>query len=156
MKFSTILVPTDFSESSFHAVRYGLELARRFQARLHVLHVIREMVFYMPAFGGYSPSREEYGAAATAFLNATIDDLDTQGVEVTTEHQFGRPGEVIVSSAGQLAAPLIVLDGHDAGVVVRALSESVSSYVISHAGCPVLSVPEALLNEPTATGSPSA
>ena len=34
-----ILVPTDFSETSEAALRYGVELARRFVARLYLLHV---------------------------------------------------------------------------------------------------------------------
>ncbi|MCR9201231.1 MAG: universal stress protein [Planctomycetaceae bacterium] len=153
MKISTVLVPTDFSESSFHAVRYGLAVARRFQARLHVLHVTREMFFYMPAFGGYSPSQDEYAAAATAFLEATIDGLQTQGVEVTTEHRFGRPGEVIVQSAQQMTSPLIILDGHDAGLLARTLSPSVTSFVVAHANCPVMTIPDALLCSPPATNA---
>ena len=34
-----ILVPTDFSETSAAALRFGVELARRFTARLYLLHV---------------------------------------------------------------------------------------------------------------------
>ena len=153
MKISTVLVPTDFSESSFHAVRFGLAVAQRFQARLHVLHVTREMVFYMPAFGGYCPSQDEYAAAATTFLDATIDGLKTQGTEVTTEHRFGQPGEVIVQSARELTSPLIILDGHDTGLLARTLSRSVSSYVVAHAECPVMTIPDALLSTPSAANA---
>jgi universal stress protein A len=37
-----ILVPTDFSECSEAAVRYGLELARALDAKLHLLHVVQD------------------------------------------------------------------------------------------------------------------
>ena len=37
-----ILVPIDFSERSEAALQYGVELARRFSARLYLLHVTRE------------------------------------------------------------------------------------------------------------------
>src|SRR5215472_4079835 len=37
-----ILVPSDFSACSDAAVRYGLELARKFGARLHLLHVVQD------------------------------------------------------------------------------------------------------------------
>src|ERR1700755_2662038 len=36
----TIVVPIDFSETSRDALRFAKELARPFQARLHLLHVI--------------------------------------------------------------------------------------------------------------------
>lgn len=140
MNITTILVPTDFSESSFHAVQHGLELARRFGAKLHVFHVIREMVFYMPAFGGYSPSREEYAARATAFLDSCVSESDRAQVRVSTEYQFGTPGELIVRKSEELGPTLIVMGTHDAGVIERSLSEGVSQYVVSHAACPVLTV----------------
>ena len=37
-----ILVPSDFSECSDQAVRYGLELARKFDATIHLLHVVQD------------------------------------------------------------------------------------------------------------------
>ena len=37
-----ILVPTDFSECSETAVRYGFELAHTFDATLHLLHVVED------------------------------------------------------------------------------------------------------------------
>jgi len=136
----TVLVPTDFSESAFHAVERGLQLARHFEARLHILHVIREMVFYMPAFGGYSPSREEYAARATAFLDACVTPSDREDLSITTEYEFGKPGELIIRKANELTSVMIVMGTHDAGVIERSLSEGVSQYVVSHASCPVLTV----------------
>ena len=41
---NTILVPSDFSDCSDEALRYGLELARRFDAQLHLLHVVQDPV----------------------------------------------------------------------------------------------------------------
>ena len=37
-----ILVPTDFSECSEAAMRYGFELAHTFDATLHLLHVVED------------------------------------------------------------------------------------------------------------------
>src|SRR3954468_24297538 len=42
INLKTILVPLDFSECSEAAFRYGLELARRFDARVHLLHVVQD------------------------------------------------------------------------------------------------------------------
>src|SRR5437660_152983 len=44
-----ILVATDFSEPSDSAVAYGRELATRFNATLHLLHVVQNP--YLASFG---------------------------------------------------------------------------------------------------------
>src|SRR5262245_25506022 len=38
-----VLVATDFGESSAVALDYGRELARTYQARLHVIHVVEDL-----------------------------------------------------------------------------------------------------------------
>ena len=40
MAFSHILVPTDFSEPAFYALRYGLDEAPLHHAKLTLLHVL--------------------------------------------------------------------------------------------------------------------
>src|SRR4051794_28332150 len=54
INLKTILVPSDFSECSEAALRYGLELARRFDARLHVLHVVQDPLMQPWAAEGFS------------------------------------------------------------------------------------------------------
>lgn len=54
-------MPTDFSEPSLAAAQYALEFARRFDATLHLLHVIVDPGVYLPMFESYPlPSREEF------------------------------------------------------------------------------------------------
>lgn len=140
MKTDCILVATDFSEPSFEAVRYAVELAKRFDARLHVLHVIREMVFYSPTFGGYMPSRDQYAAAATAGLNNAVDADLAGDLEITTEYRFGIPHTEILKCAGELGSPLIVVGTHGRGVLAHAMNGSVAENVVRHASCPVLTI----------------
>ena len=51
-EFKNILLATDFSESSDLAFNYALSLAKKFEARLLIVHVINEPVdlrgFYVP------------------------------------------------------------------------------------------------------------
>lgn len=140
MKTDCILVATDFSEPSFKAIRYAVELAKRFEARLHVLHVIREMVFYSPMFGGYMPSRDQYAAAAAAGLENAVDADLAGDVPVTTEYRFGSPHTEIVQCAGELSSPLIVVGTHARGELSHAVIGSVAENVVRHASCPVLTV----------------
>jgi nucleotide-binding universal stress UspA family protein len=49
---NAILFATDFSESSDYAFRYALSLAKKFNSRLLIIHIINEPVdlrgFYVP------------------------------------------------------------------------------------------------------------
>ncbi len=51
-EFKKILFATDFSESSDYAFQYAHSLAKKFRARLMIIHVINEPVdlrgFYVP------------------------------------------------------------------------------------------------------------
>ena len=40
LSINNILVPTDFSEGSMHAVRYAVEFANKFDATLRLFHVL--------------------------------------------------------------------------------------------------------------------
>lgn len=140
MNTDRILVATDFDEPSASAVRYAVELAKRFDASLHVLHVIREMVFYSPTFGGYMPSRDQYAAAATAALENAVDASLAGNVPVTTEYRFGSPHTEILNCAKDVGSSLIVVGTHARGELSHAVVGSVAENVVRHASCPVLTV----------------
>ena len=52
----SILVPTDFSKQSQSAIRYGIEFAKKFGAKLHVLHVVHDVSIFIPEMGFINPS----------------------------------------------------------------------------------------------------
>ena len=62
MTLEQILVATDFSEPSEAALLYGRELAMRFGARLHVLHVAQDVYVAMSGAENYSGERARYPA----------------------------------------------------------------------------------------------
>ena len=77
--FKNILVATDFSEPSESALTYGRELARRFNATLHVLHVTDSVYlqYVGDAYPGVSPELQaEIEDAARVELDGllTADD----------------------------------------------------------------------------------
>lgn len=141
-----ILVPTDFSESSYAALEYGCALARVLGARLSVLHV-------EPRGGPWT--REAILAARLANVSLMLgaDPCDaTDRLEqlllpligrVPTACGFirwGRADEQILAFAERDHSELIVMGSHGQTAAPVPLG-SIAERVLQRATCPVLTVP---------------
>jgi nucleotide-binding universal stress UspA family protein len=138
----TILVPSDFSECSEEAVRYGLELARRFEARLHLLHVVQDPVTQPWAAEGFSVPLFEvvdrWQKQAEERLRAAVPAEDRDRVTVTSV--VATPYAGILDYAAAHDVDLIVMGTHGRGGVSHLLLGSIAERVIRRAPCPVLTV----------------
>ena len=138
----TILVPSDFSECSDAALRYGLELARRFDARLHVLHVVQDPLTQPWAAEGFSAPLiemvEKWQHDAKARLSAAIPLADIGRVTVDTVVAW--PYAEILRQATEHNVDLIVMGTHGRSGVSHMLLGSIAEKVVRHAPCPVLTV----------------
>lgn len=135
-----ILVPTDFSEHSARAVRYGAELAAKFGAELHLLHAY-ENVPIMYGEGAYFPPETdaELKASATRELdNIAVDPRDGSGV--VRKVVEGHPFVEIIRYAKETDSDLIVLGTHGRGAVAHMFLGSVAEKVVRKSPCPVLTV----------------
>jgi len=138
-----ILVATDFSEPSGVAMAYGRDLARSYNARLHVLHVVEDvMMRYSSEIGFAVPeAQDELNAAARRELEATITDDDRRTLNPVTLVETGvNIAEVIVRYATEKDIDLIVTGTHGRGIVKHFLMGSVAERVVRTAPCPVLTV----------------
>ena len=164
MAFKHLLVPTDFSESANHALRYAIDEAGLHGAKVTLLHVLspdaRTDVHYVsgasdprtdggldPMAGGRVggdtlPSRPEVvlrdpAEAALAQLRDLIISFEGPWeVEVATGH----PAETIVRVARERGADLIVMNTHGRTGLPHVLLGSVAERVVRAAPCPVLTV----------------
>ena len=138
-----ILVATDFSESAAVALAYGRDLARTFNARLHVLHAVEDvMMRYSPEVGFVSPDlQKNLEAAARLDLDKLIteDDRKTLAVVPVIRTAVNIPAE-IVDYAKANAIDLIITGTHGRGAVKHLLMGSVAERVVRTAACPVLTV----------------
>lgn len=135
-----ILVPTDFSDHSAKAVRYGAELAATFGAELHLLHVV-EFTPIMYGDGAYIPL--ETPAELTAAATRQLDDLkidSATSLQVTRNVAQGTPFVEVVRYARDNATDLVVLGTHGRGAIAHMLLGSVAERVVRKAPCPVLVV----------------
>ena len=152
-----ILVPTDFSESSEAALRYGVAFARAFNARLDLLHVTRprdledilegERVVHVltdPADSGapVDPSQliHEAERQRLATLLTEQEQVEVQAHYVLRAEGSGGPYEEIVRYAVEQDIDLIVMGSHGGGRVAHLLMGSVAESMVRKAPCPVLTV----------------
>lgn len=140
IQVKNILVPTDFSDTSLPSLRYAVELARKFGAKVHLLYVIEDPVEVLPIFGGYTPDRATLEEFAKSGLAAWRDSQDLSGVPVADRFVHGRPYLEIVRDARQNDIDLIVMGTHGRGFTGHLLMGSVAEQVVRHSPCPVLTV----------------
>jgi universal stress protein A len=141
-QFDAILVATDFSPTSGRAVEYARMLAHRFNASLHLLHVVEDPV----VAAAWS---EAYAVDVAALRERLKTDAETQmaglarvlpDIAVTTEVLVGSPARVITMVAADREIGLIVMGTHGRSGVTHWLLGSVAERVVRTAPCPVLTV----------------
>lgn len=143
-KIKRLLVPTDFSNTSDLAVGYAIDLAHRYGASIHLVHVVEDASFmntYPDGFFAELPAlRDRLMAEAEARLTDTVDRCSAASVAVTRQVVDGRPARVIVQIAGERGTDLIVMGTHGRSGVAHLLLGSVAEHVVRTAPCPVFTV----------------
>jgi nucleotide-binding universal stress UspA family protein len=142
ISLTSILVPSDFSDCSDEALRYGLELARRFDAELHLLHVVQDPVTQPWAAEGFSVPLfeivDEWKNQAAERLRAMVPEADRPRVRVACV--VATPYTEILDYAAAHRIDLIVMGTHGRGGVTHMLLGSIAERIVRRAPCPVLTV----------------
>ena len=139
-----ILVPTDFSDTAGAALDYAKFLARKFDAKLHVLHVLQSPFAYVSAIEGSAELaflREEMSKDAGRRLHAALTAEERRDFDVRTSALWGIPWSDIVNYANKTGVDLIVMGSHGRSGIQRLFLGSVAEKVVRHAPCAVLTVP---------------
>lgn len=142
-KMATILVPTDFSPPSEAALTFGLQLARRFDAHVWLLHA-----YALPAFAfteGVAIPKDVVDALAKDAregLERVRAQHQQAGVEISVATLAGAPAPAILEWAKAHAVDLIVMGTHGRTGMRHLLAGSVAERVVRLASCPVVTVRE--------------
>ena len=140
----TILVPTDFSDTSDQALRYGKALAQAFGASLHLLHVVQEPFAQPWAVEAYGFSlatlQEEWMKEANQRLEAALTADERTALKATLATQLGHPYLEILRYAQEKGVDLIVMGTHGRGPLGHVVMGSVAERIVRKAPCPVLTV----------------
>lgn len=145
MRFTNILVPTDFSDLAKPALSYAKGLAEAFDAQLHCLHVVDDAYQYWSAIGPESlpvgpPPDEmiELGRKRLArFCSEQLADLKRPAIPHVA---YGRPFAEIIAYAREHKIDLIVMSTHGRGAIAHALLGSTTEKVVRKACCAVLTI----------------
>jgi len=143
MQFNQILVPTDFSESASYALPFAIDLAKKYAAGLHLLHVIEPIVAPVDfAWGTYSyPDIEKQLAGyVDESMQRIINESIPAEISYDSTSLHGKPWREIVAFAKEHELDLIVLATHGLSGFSHALYGSTAEKVVRKAHCPVLTV----------------
>lgn len=141
----TILVPTDFSAFSERAFRKALDISKSFEAKIYVLHVVRQLPLVVGDYWFDEPSVKRIQAdiemASRDEIARFVDKFpDAKGVPIEFDVQSGVPYEQIVKDAADRRVDLIVMAAHGKTGIKEHLLGGTADRIIRHAACDVLIV----------------
>ncbi len=125
MKIERILFPTDFSEGAAHALRYAVDLTKRYNAKLYVLHVIYD---FAKATGSHIPhiSADELYKEMNEWAIKEIDKSCIEDIrelpDVDKKVLEGIPYEEIIKYAEKEKIDMIVIGTYGRSGLERFIS----------------------------------
>ncbi len=144
LKPTKILVPTDFSEYSDKALRQAIDIAKQYQAKVVVLHVVNEQI--TQCVYDYCLSAAEVERAEAQLLGAARQNLQkqlaklpqAQEVELASDVRKGLPAEEILNEEHEKGIDLIVIASLGQTGLGKYLIGGIARNVLKGAKCPVL------------------
>ena len=139
--FTKVLVGTDFSEPAARAVERAVDVAGRYGASVHVVHVweiplMAGASIASPAIDWITPIE----TAARAQLDELVEGLRAGKVNVNSTLCSGVAWDRILSVVEQVGADLVVVGTHGRTGIRRAFMGSIAERVVRLATVPVLTV----------------
>ncbi|MBI5692057.1 MAG: universal stress protein [Verrucomicrobia bacterium] len=141
---NTVLAPIDFSRASRGVIDEAIRLARSFEGRVVLLHVVKPPSLaseLAPLAGAAEDMTAEVERVARAQLHLVQRRLMKRGISVETLCKTGSPIRCIVEHAEAQAARYIVVGAHGRSALRRLVVGGTASGVLKKAACPVVVVP---------------
>lgn len=140
-----ILVPTDFSTYSDKALRQAFDIAKQYNAKVYVLHVVHEKITdtiddYGITYSSYVKEMEaKIIDEAKKKMKEQIDKFpQSRELEIVSDVQIGNISEAILAEEKNKGIDLIVIASLGRSGIAKYLIGSVARNVLKGAKCPVL------------------
>ncbi len=138
-----ILVPTDFSKYSDMALKTALDIAKQYNSKIYLLHVIDRQV--QECAVDYCLNYEVVQMLKKESLKTSKDNLKKEAdaiakgknIKVAFDVKTGNPAEVILSEQKTKKIDLIVIASHGKTGMLKQFMGSVADKVVKGAKCPV-------------------
>jgi nucleotide-binding universal stress UspA family protein len=141
MDITTVLVPLDFSAPSRIALNHGVAFARRFRARLVLLHIMETppaLAYTFPA--DYAKIETRHREQAWRMLSALVAPEDQDDLELQIIVKAGNVEEEIASTIREAKADAVVMGTHGRSLFGRAFIGSVTQHMLRKVPVPILTV----------------
>lgn len=144
MNVEHVLLPTDFSDCADHALTHAIEVADRFNARLHILHVVNELD---PDWYGITEAQEK----AKTLRQQIKEEARSRLQELAPDHDLDTTvslqlsfdvADSINEYVEEREIDLVVMGTHGRQGLDRLMLGNVANKIIRHAPCPVMTVRE--------------
>jgi nucleotide-binding universal stress UspA family protein len=141
MQIEKVLVPMDFSPPSRLALNHGIAFARKFRARLTLLHVVESSSALTYTFPTETERIEkEHSEQAQRMLSTLVGPEDQDDLDLQTLVKTGDIEDEILSTIREKRTDLVVMGTHGRGLVGRSLIGSVTQKVLRKVEIPILTV----------------
>jgi nucleotide-binding universal stress UspA family protein len=142
--FSRILVALDGSQAAERALESAIDLAKKYEAKLIILHVILQKLYAVNPTGDgvLDPTvfASEMQAEGKSIIKKAEEHASSEGVDYDSKMVQGLPADEIIKSAQAEKADLVILGSRGLNEVRAFLFSSVSDRVCHRLKCPILIV----------------
>jgi len=136
-----ILVGIDGSEHSTRAVKFASEIARKFESKITLAHVVVPPSYYYSSVENFwMPDEKIIDEEGGKMLRNSLKKAGTKGIAVKTVLLKGNAAEELSNLANDKVYDLVVVGSRGLSTFKRILMGSVSDKVVRFSNCPVLVV----------------
>jgi universal stress protein A len=142
-----ILVPTDFSVYADNALKQAIDLAKQYNAKIYLFHVIDDG--FQQCTVDYCLNEGDVQRILKESVKNAQDKLQQEAKNITDNHSSveivydtirGIPYEEIIKEQEEKGIDLIVIASHGKTGILKNLLGGVADKVLKRAKCPVLLV----------------
>lgn len=137
--YDRILVPTDGSDAMETVFDHAADLAGKYDAAIHVVHVLDRRAFLTLDEGMKADVEAELEAQGEQAVAAAADRFEADGLTVTTACRSGDPAEELSAAVAEADVDLVVM-GTERGEFSRSMMGSISGKLTANVDVPVLVV----------------
>jgi len=144
--FSKILCPTDLSKASLSAVRYAVDLARKYQSKLYLLNVHeefmnkQEMVMLRVSAEHFQEMMTNRALESKKIMEQELRISGGEDLKCELLIREGKPTKEILEVADAIVADLMVITTNGRDSLGEKILGSTAEHLIRYSKIPVLTI----------------